>query len=304
MGVLKGLPKNPPIFWNKRGGIIFTIITHKNNIMNGKLYIVSTPIGNLEDITYRAVRVLNECDLILCEDTRVTHKLLSRYEISTKTSSYHKWTDKSKVEEYIELIKEGQVIALVSDAGTPLISDPGDSLVAMCIEENIPIEALPGACAFVTAFTLSGFDLREFTFFGFLPKKTSELKEFFEKNKENPRPFAFYESPNRLLDTLKIINQIMPERKLCVSRELTKMFEENVRDIAENLITYFSEKPVKGEIVVCVDKAPEVVREITDDDILEVLNKFISQGMSKKDAVKATMKELDLPKNRVYPLSF
>lgn len=269
----------------------------------GILYIVSTPIGNMEDITYRAVRILNEVNLILCEDTRVTHKLLERYNIQTKTSSYHKFTDLSKVDEYISFIEEGHNVALVSDAGTPLISDPGDTLVAKSIEHNIKIEAIPGPCAFVTSLTLCGFDLREFTFFGFLPKKTSELKRFFENNKSINHPYAFYESPNRLIDTLKIINEIMPQRQICVSRELTKLFEENIRGTSEYLIDYFSQKQVKGEIVVVVDKAPVEIKEISDEDIIEALNKYINDGYSKKDAVKNVMKDLDLPKNRVYPLS-
>lgn len=269
----------------------------------GKLYIVSTPIGNLEDITYRAVRILGEADTVLCEDTRVTHKLLTYYGIETKTLSYHKWTDREKVAEYVNMIKNGHTIALVSDAGTPLISDPGDSLVAECLNENIKIEAIPGPCAFVTSLTLSGFDLREFAFFGFLPKKNSELKIFFEDRKNIPYPFVFYESPNRLMDTLEIIKEIMPERRLCVSRELTKLFEENVRGCAEEIINHFSQNRIKGEIAVAVDKAPEETKEITDEEIKNILEKYINEGMTKKDAVKETMKILSLPKNRVYPLS-
>ncbi len=267
-----------------------------------KLYIVSTPIGNLEDITLRALRVLKEADLILCEDTRVTHKLLEKYNIETKTSSYHKFTDPKKVDEFIDMLKEGKSLALVSDAGTPLISDPGDSLVSRAIKEEIDIEALPGACAFVTALTLSGFDLREFAFFGFLPKKTSELRAFFESKKDLGMTWAFYESPNRLVDTLKIIEEIMPGREICVGRELTKLYEETPRGTAKELTDYFSQKPVKGEIVVVVDKALPIQKEITEEEILTALNRYISSGMSKKDAVKEVMKDLDLPKNRVYKI--
>ena len=268
----------------------------------GKLYIVSTPIGNMEDITLRALRVLGEVDLILCEDTRVTHKLLEKYNIETKTSSYHKFTDSKKVHEFINMIKEGKNLALVSDAGTPLVSDPGDSMVSLAISENIQIEAIPGPCAFVTALTISGFDLREFAFFGFLPKKTSELKSFFESKKGLQVTWAFYESPNRLIDTLKIIDEIMPDRSLCVARELTKLFEEKPRGRARELTEYFSQKTVKGEIVVVVDKCVSLPKEVTDEEILSYLNKYISSGMSKKDAVLKVMKELSLPKNRVYKI--
>ena len=250
----------------------------------------------------RALRVLKEVDLILCEDTRVTHKLLVKYNIDTKTSSYHKFTDPKNLDEFIDMLKEGKSLALVSDAGTPLISDPGDSLVSRAIEEGIDIEAIPGPCAAVTALTLSGFDLREFAFFGFLPKKTSELKAFFESKKTLELTWAFYESPNRLVDTLKIIDEIMPDREICVARELTKLFEETPRGKAKELIDYFSQKPVKGEIVVVVDKALSVQKEITDEEITELLNNYISSGMSKKDAVKEVMKDLYLPKNKVYKI--
>ncbi|MBQ0104478.1 MAG: 16S rRNA (cytidine(1402)-2'-O)-methyltransferase [Armatimonadetes bacterium] len=269
----------------------------------GRLYIVSTPIGNLEDITLRALRVLKEADLILCEDTRVTHKLLEHYEINVKTASYHKFTDPQKTDYFITLLEEGKNLALVSDAGTPLISDPGDTLVAKCIEKGLKTEAIPGACAFLTALCLSGFDLREFSFFGFLPKKTGELKDFFEKHKNLPHPFAFYESPNRLLATLGIIGEIMPERQLSVSRELTKLFEESPKSTARELIDYFSEKAIKGEIAVVVDKASPETEEITDEDIIALLKKYTREGSTKKDAVKSVMKDLSLPKNRVYPLS-
>jgi len=269
----------------------------------GILYIVSTPIGNLEDITLRAIRILKEVDLILAEDTRVTKKLLNHYEIDTKVTSYHKFTDNVKIDSFIEILKSDQNISLVSDAGTPLISDPGDNLIKQVINENIRMEVIPGASACISSLVMCGFDLRAFTFYGFLPKKTGELKKFFIDNVNLPHPFCFYESPNRLVDTLKVVDEIIPDRLVCVSRELTKMFEENIRGTAKELIEYFSQKQVKGEIVVVVDKAIIKEVEISDEYIKEMLEEFIQSGNSKKDAIKLCMGKTKLPKNRVYNLA-
>ena len=218
-----------------------------------KLYLVPTPIGNLEDMTFRAVRVLKEVDLILAEDTRTSGKLLKHFEISTHMHSHHMHNEHKTVANIVQRIKNGEAIALISDAGTPAISDPGFLLTRACLENGIEIECLPGATAFVPALVNSGLPNDKFVFEGFLPVKKGRQTRLLKLAGEE-RTMVFYESPMRLVKTLnEFINYFGADRNCCVSRELTKKFEENKRGTLQEVHDYFNEKTVKGEIVLVVE---------------------------------------------------
>ncbi|MDR0368433.1 MAG: 16S rRNA (cytidine(1402)-2'-O)-methyltransferase [Bacteroidales bacterium] len=218
----------------------------------GKLFIVPTPVGNLEDITLRALRVLREADSILAEDTRVTKKLLMHYDIDKPIFPYHQYNEHRQLQKYIQQIERQAATALVSDAGTPAVSDPGFLLVRACIENNIEVECLPGATAFVPALVNSGFPCDRFYFYGFLPHKKGR-KTAIERLSNMEETVILYESPFRLLKTLEQFNEVLTgDRLVCVCRELTKIYEETVRGTVEEVIAYFSQKPVKGEIVLLI----------------------------------------------------
>lgn len=219
----------------------------------GKLYIVPTPIGNLEDMTLRAIRVLKEVDAILAEDTRTSSKLLHHFKIENKLQSHHKFNEHKNVEHITERIEAGEEIALISDAGTPGISDPGFLLVRTCIENKIEVETLPGATAFVPALVNSGLPCDKFSFEGFLPQKKGRQKKLKELATEK-RTMVFYESPYRLVKTLEQICEFFnPERRVSVSREISKIHEENARGTAIEVLEHFKQKNVKGEIVIIVE---------------------------------------------------
>jgi len=219
----------------------------------GKLYLVPTPIGNLADMTYRAVQILDEADLILAEDTRTSGVLLKHYEIATPSQSFHAHNEHKKVNHVIDLLKEGKTIAQISDAGTPGISDPGFLLVRAALENGIEVESLPGATAFLPALIKSGFPTDRFVYEGFLPHKKGRLSRL-EGWKEEERTIVFYESPHRLLKALDQIREVLgTDRKISVSRELTKKFEETKTGTTEEVIDYFSEKSIKGEFVLVVE---------------------------------------------------
>jgi len=219
-----------------------------------KLYIVPTPIGNLEDITLRALRILREADLILAEDTRVTKKLLTHYEINKPVLAYHQHNEHKQLSHFLTVIQQHDTLALVSDAGTPSISDPGFLLIRACLQNGIEVECLPGATAFVPALVNSGFPCDRFYFYGFLPHKKGR-KTAIEKLSDLEETIILYESPFRLLKTLEELKATMgTERKICVSRELTKIYEENLRGTIAEAILHFAAKTVKGEIVLIIDK--------------------------------------------------
>jgi len=216
-----------------------------------KLYVVATPIGNLEDMTFRAVRILKEADLILAEDTRTSAILLKHYGIITKTIAHHKFNEHTAVEKIVSEILSGKTVAIISDAGTPGISDPGFLLVRSCIEKNIPVETLPGATAFVPALINSGLPAHEFVFIGFLPVKKgreTKLKSLIAE----PRTMIIYESPYRLVKSLEQLMQFLGDRKASVSRELSKKFEETVRGNISDILNHFKNKTPKGEFVIVV----------------------------------------------------
>jgi len=222
-----------------------------------KFYVVATPIGNLEDISFRTVRILSEVDLILCEDTRMTKKLLDKYEIKTPTLSYHQHSKISKMDKIFEMIEVGKNIALVSDAGTPTISDPGSFLVSQIREKfgkEIEIIAIPGASALVSALSVSGLTADQFLFLGFLPHKKGR-ETLFKEIRDTKRTIVFYESPHRIIKTLNSLKDFVGDRKVVIARELTKIFEQIVSGTSEELIKYFEENPdkIRGEFVVMVE---------------------------------------------------
>lgn len=219
----------------------------------GKLYIVPTPVGNLEDITLRALRILKEVDMVLAEDTRTSGFLLKHYQIEKKIASFHKFNEHKSVQAFISRLHAGENIALVSDAGTPSISDPGFLIVRECVNQNIDIECLPGATAFVPALVVSGLPSDRFIFEGFLPQKKGRQKKLMGLSEED-RTVVFYESPHRLVKALEEIQQYFGnERRVSVSREISKLHEETIRGTAADVLAHFKAKPPKGEIVVVVE---------------------------------------------------
>lgn len=227
------------------------------NIESMKFYVVGTPIGNLEDITYRAVRILSEVDLILCEDTRVTINLLNKYEIKKPTMSYHSQSKLSKMDKILEMIREGKTLALVSDAGTPTISDPGAVLVSKIREtfSDIEIIAIPGASALVSALSVSGLPASEFTFLGFLPHKKGR-ETLFKEIADMKRTVIFYESPHRIMKTLDSLKKYVGERKVVIAREISKIYEQIVSGTSNEVEKYFldNEDKIRGEFVVLVSE--------------------------------------------------
>ena len=273
---------------------------------NGKLYLVPTPIGNLKDITLRALEVLRECDIIAAEDTRQTLKLLNHFEIRKPLVSYHKYNEQGKSCDIIAKIKEGSRVALVTDAGTPGISDPGAVIVKKCIEENISFEVLPGATAITTALVYSGLDTTRFLFRGFISRDSKERNQLIEDIKNVQDSIIIYESPYRLISTLSLLYENLGNRKIAVCRELTKLHEQIVRGDILHVINYFKENGVKGEIVIVISgKTQEEIRQEKENmwnslSIEDHLRKVISEGNSKKDAIKIVCKERGLSKKDVY----
>ena len=235
--------------------------------MSGKLYICPTPIGNLEDMTYRTIRILNEVDLIAAEDTRHSIKLLNHFEISKPLTSYHEHNKDSKGGYLINKLLEGENIALISDAGMPGISDPGEDIIKQAIEHNIDIEVLPGATASITALVGSGLETAKFAFEGFLDRDKKVRRNQLEELKEERRTIIFYESPHRLKDTLKDMLKVLGNRRIAVNREITKKYQEIIREDIETVINIFNEKEVKGEFVLIVEgfKGEKTVQNSYED---------------------------------------
>lgn len=225
------------------------------------LYIIATPIGNLSDITLRAIETLKACDYILCEDTRHSTPLLKHYQINKPLKSYHKFNESSRLKEIIEDLHQGCLIALISDAGTPGISDPGAKLIQASIREGLTVTSIPGPCAAIAGLSCSGLDTRKFQFYGFLPKKQGELERALKEILMYEGTTICYESANRLMAVLDTIRIIAPQRQLVVARELTKKFEEIQRGIAETLISHWESSPLKGEIVLLMEGATKIADE-------------------------------------------
>lgn len=271
--------------------------------MTGKLYVCPTPIGNLEDMTYRTIRILNEVDLIAAEDTRHSIKLLNHFEISKPLTSYHEHNKDSKGDYLINKLLEGENIALISDAGMPGISDPGEDIIRQAIEHNIEIEVLPGATASITALVGSGLETAKFAFEGFLDRDKKVRRNQLEELKEERRTIIFYESPHRLKDTLKDMLKVLGNRRIAVNREITKKYQEIIREDIETVINIFNEKEVKGEFVLIVEgfKGEKTVQNSYDDlTEREYVVTLMENGMDKKDAIKAVCKDRKLKKDVVY----
>jgi 16S rRNA (cytidine1402-2'-O)-methyltransferase len=271
----------------------------------GTLYIVATPIGNMRDITLRALDTLREADVIAAEDTRHTQKLLNHYEIKTKVLSFHEHSAAARRGEIAAILEQGRDVALVSDAGTPLVSDPGFALVEECVRRNIPVVSLPGACAAVAAVTLCGMDCSEFVFAGFTDARAAARRKKLAWLRGCGVPFILYESPNRVLKLLADICDVVGGgTPVCVAREMTKLHEEALRCSAgEALEELSSRERIRGEFVLVVGVPAAAAPEATDEGILAALREAVSGGTTKKEAVTFVSAALACPKNRVYRLS-
>ncbi len=270
--------------------------------MDGVLYIVATPIGNLDDITYRAVKVLSDVDLIAAEDTRHTLKLLNHLEISKPLISYYKETEKVKSKIIIEKLKEGKNVAVVSDAGTPGISDPGCEVIKEAINEGIKVVPIPGACAAINSLICSGMDTKQFFFIGFLSTKNKEKRDKLEEVKNIQGTLIFYEAPHKIMDTLKMMLEVLGDRQISIGRELTKIHEEFIRGSISDVLEKLEPR---GEMVVIVEGSAEseedIQRNNRNEMTLEEHYKFYeSQGFDKKDIIKKIAKDRNVNKNEIY----
>ncbi len=273
--------------------------------MSGILYLVATPIGNLEDITFRAINILKEVDLIAAEDTRHTLKLLNHYEISKPLISYHRHNEEIKVDGLIEKLKEGQNIAVVSDAGTPAICDPGEVIVKEALKENIKVVPIPGACAFVNALVASGLDTKEFVFYGFLSINKKLRKEKLEQIKKENKTIILYEAPHKLKNTLEDLEDILEDRKIVIARELTKIHEEFIKGTAKEILEKYTEP--KGEHIILIEANPikqedEEKSKINNMTVEEHYKYYEEQGFLKNEIIKKIAKDKGVTKNEIYKL--
>ena len=267
----------------------------------GTLYICATPIGNLEDASIRLLKTLRKVDMIACEDTRQTLKLLNRYKIKKQLISYHEHSKPEKEDYIIELLREGKDIALVSDAGMPAISDPGERLVKKAITAGIKLEVIPGPSALIAALAMSGMDTAVFIFEGFLPSRSSQRKERLEMLKEETRTIILYEAPHRLLACLKDIQSILgEERQLAVARELTKVYEEVKRGSAAELYENYSLNPPRGEISIIIQGKAVAAEAKSLVEIAQEVEELLEQGMDKKEAFKMKAREYGIKKSMLY----
>jgi 16S rRNA (cytidine1402-2'-O)-methyltransferase len=269
--------------------------------MSGRLYIVSTPIGNLEDITLRALKVLKEADVIACEDTRTTRKLLTRYAVETTLISYHEHNEIEKAKELLSLLEGGRSIALVSDAGTPCISDPGYRLVKLASEHGIEVLSIPGPSATVSALSVSGLPTSSFAFFGFLPRTKKHLTDYLSRIKNYPETLVFYESPNRVTKTLRAMSEVFGDRNISLSREMTKLYEETLRGKIPYVLEALGKRDkIKGEVTIVVEGASSEIGETDPESIDGMLIQHKKIGSSLKDAVKLVSEESGYSKSKTY----
>lgn len=274
--------------------------------MSGTLYLCATPIGNLEDITYRVVRILREVDLIAAEDTRNSMRLLNHFEIRTPLTSYHEYNKYEKGKKLAEKLLEGKSIALITDAGTPGISDPGEELVKMCCEAGIPVTSVPGPAACITALTISGLSTRRFAFEAFLPTEKKEREEILKELENETRTTILYEAPHRLVKTLKLLSERLGDRRAAVCRELTKKHETALRTTLPQAAAYYEANEPKGECVIVIegrsreDIEREKQREWESMSIEDHVQYYLSQGCDKKEAMKRTGKDRGVSKRDIY----
>ena len=276
--------------------------------MAGKLYLCATPIGNLEDITLRVLRTLKEVDLIAAEDTRNAIHLLNHFDIKTPLTSYHEYNKVDKAYQLVEKMQQGTNIALITDAGTPGISDPGEDLVRICYEQGIEVTSLPGAAACITALTLSGLPTRRFSFEAFLPKEKKERAAVLEELKNDTRTLIVYEAPHHLLGTLKELQNALGDRRLTVCRELTKKFETAFQTTFSEAIRYYEEQGVRGECVLVIEgrSREELVQEAQQSweaiSVEEHMEHYLSTGMDRKSAMKQVAKDRGVGKREIYQM--
>lgn len=278
------------------------------NQQPGKLYICGTPIGNLDDITMRSLKTLRKVELIAAEDTRHTKKLLNHYHIEKLLTSYHEFNKKKKADVILEYLKNGQDVALVSDAGMPGICDPGFQIINLAIDNNITVVPIPGVSALTTALVISGFEMSSFIFEGFVPKKKTEREHFFSRLKKEKRTIIFYESPNRIKDTLDIMKKIIGDRRIVITRELTKKFEEVKRGYLSEIINEVYTRNIKGELTVVLEGFNEKKDRVdywsdnTElmDEIKKKVKNYLKKGYYNKDIVLLITCEYNVPKNWVY----
>ncbi len=267
---------------------------------NGILYIVPTPIGNLADMTFRAVEVLKNVALIGAEDTRTSAKLLRHYHIKTPMVSYHKFNERSRVEKFLDKLKKGEDVAVISDAGTPGISDPASIIIKAAIENNIKVETLPGATAFIPALVSSGFNTERFYFTGFLPEKKSEKDNLLRELVNIKDPIIFYEAPHRLIKFLSGLKEAFGNRKIVIARELSKLYETYYRTTIDEVLTTPGMITLKGEFVIIVEGAEE--KEYSNAELTEILQIELSKRKSKKDVIKKVQELTGESKNKIYSL--
>lgn len=278
-------------------------MTEKNKVNGGMLYVVATPIGNLADISERALKVLSEVDFIAAEDTRNTLRLLTHFGISATLVSYHEHNKREKGEEIAQRLISGESCAIVTDAGTPAISDPGEDLVALCAERGIPVTSIPGACAMITALTLSGLPTRRFVFEGFLPVQKKERRERLSVLMREERTFILHEAPHKLKGTLSDLCEALGEgRRIALCRELTKLNEEVMRTTLGSAVEYYAEHEPRGEYVLVIDGSTYDGLSDNCDEVSaeEKVAYYIESGMTKKDAIKAAAKECGVSRNELY----
>jgi 16S rRNA (cytidine1402-2'-O)-methyltransferase len=269
----------------------------------GTLYIVSTPIGNLEDITFRAVRILKEVDLIAAEDTRHTLKLLNHYGIAKPLISYWGEKEKARAEEVIGSLQKGSSVALVSDAGTPGISDPGSVLIRRALEEDIDVVPVPGPAALIAALTISGFSTEEFLFCGFLPAKQSQRRKFLEGLKLEERTVVIYESPHRVLESMAEISGIFGGRRMVLAKEITKLYEEVIRGTAEEVFERLQGSKVAGEYVLVIEGRHEVESGHREEDAVKEIRSLMKKGLGRKEAATRVAEQYGLSKKELYDRS-
>ena len=276
------------------------------NEQRGTLYVVGTPIGNLKDITLRAIETLQNADIILAEDTRQTLKLLNHLNIEKHMISYHRHNEENKVQMVVSLLDEGKNIALVSDAGMPIISDPGQGLVKYLVENEYKIEVIPGVTALITAIVRSGMDSTRFTLEGFLSVSKKQRIKRLNELKDEIRTMIFYEAPHKILYTLKDMYEVFGQRNICICRELTKIHEEYTNTTFEDAIEKIEKDGIKGEIVLIVEGKSEIElekkrkEELEKVDPVQLVKEYIEEGIPKKDAIKKAAKQLGVNKNEVY----
>jgi 16S rRNA (cytidine1402-2'-O)-methyltransferase len=285
---------------------VFVQKSFATEVKTGKLYLVATPIGNLDDMTVRAIRTLQEVDIIAAEDTRQTRKLLTHFQIETRLISYHEHNKMASGPEIIRMLQEGKSIALVSDAGMPAISDPGQELVRDAVASSIPVIPVPGANAGLSALIVSGLSTDRFVFRGFLPRDKKERREELERLRPYPETLIFYESPHRIMKTVQEMQEILGERNIVLGRELTKRYEEFIRGEMSGVLHFLEEQEeIRGEFTVIVEGNQGEEQADAENwwdglDIVAHVNVHIEKGLTKKEALKQTAEERGLPKREVY----